>query len=284
LLKNYWKPWAATAVLLLTAAAFFLSGDGSVITTAEDGAVAVSGDLNVGGDLTVNPAMDPRLMALVQDTVAKLTGQLGIKDDQIRTRDDLNRQLTAAVAALVQRRESQVPSNDIDNAMADLAKGDAGPAKRVFREILDRKAAEAREAAMVAAQAAQHLGALAGLDSEQEALIAYQRALELDPDNTVARQQVAAIQKEPGQLRLQAALVPGGEPVHTCFIVYHAGQDIDGNRKEVRRDCTTTVRWTLDAGRYFVRAQAGEATASEEITIEPGAFINRQWLLRQPES
>ncbi|RKZ93607.1 MAG: hypothetical protein DRQ43_07970, partial [Gammaproteobacteria bacterium] len=82
-----------------------------------------------------------------------------------------------------------------------------------------------------------------------------------------------------GKLRLQAALSEGAEPLESCFNVYHAKQDIDGNRVKVNRSCTTTARFTLDAGRYYVYATAGNSSVSEEFDVKPGQLISLRLLL-----
>ena len=51
-------------------------------------------------------------------------------------------------------------------------------------------------------------------------------------------------------------------------------QDLDGNRKRVERSCTTTARFTLNQGRYYVWAETGNATAAAEFDIEPGGLVN----------
>jgi len=61
---------------------------------------------------------------------------------------------------------------------------------------------------------------------------------------------------QPGEIRLQAILDQGGEPIKTCLNVYLPEQDLDGNRKRVTYQCITTARFTLNAGQYFVVATA----------------------------
>ena len=82
-----------------------------------------------------------------------------------------------------------------------------------------------------------------------------------------------------GKLRLQTILTEGADPLESCFSVYHAKQDIDGNRVKINRSCTTTASFTLDAGRYYVYAKAGNSSVSEEFDVKPGQLINLRLLL-----
>ena len=82
-----------------------------------------------------------------------------------------------------------------------------------------------------------------------------------------------------GHLRLQSVLSAGGEPIEACFDVFHAEQDIDGNRTKVDRQCTTTAKFTLNAGRYHVNTWSGEATASNEFEVLPGELASNTMTL-----
>ncbi len=82
-----------------------------------------------------------------------------------------------------------------------------------------------------------------------------------------------------GKLRLQAALTDGADPLESCFYIYHAKQDIDGKRVKVNDHCTTTARFTLDAGRYFVYAKSGDSSVTQEFDVIPGQLINQRLLL-----
>ncbi|MGF1610202.1 MAG: hypothetical protein ACFCUQ_12455 [Kiloniellales bacterium] len=79
---------------------------------------------------------------------------------------------------------------------------------------------------------------------------------------------------EPGTLRVTAALAAGGAPVESCFDVYEAAQDIDGNRRYVSRSCGKTALFTLDPGTYFVQAQSGNAGTADEITVRSAEVID----------
>ncbi len=77
-----------------------------------------------------------------------------------------------------------------------------------------------------------------------------------------------------GILRMQTVLAPGSDPLEACFDVFHPEQDIDGNRVKVDRQCTSTARFYLQAGKYFVNTWYGNAATSDEFEVIPGEFTN----------
>ncbi len=82
-----------------------------------------------------------------------------------------------------------------------------------------------------------------------------------------------------GELRMQTVLTEGTDPIGARFDVYHAAQDIDGKRVHVAYQNTTTARFTLNAGRYFVYVTAGNASANGEFDVTPGQMTNQKLLL-----
>jgi hypothetical protein len=82
-----------------------------------------------------------------------------------------------------------------------------------------------------------------------------------------------------GELRMQTVLTEGTDPIEARFTVYHAAQDIDGNRVRVDYQTDTTARFTLNAGRYFVYVTAGNASANGEFEVMPGQMTNHKLLL-----
>ena len=266
---------ALTLALLLS-----LFGNGNdapdQVATADGGGIAVVGDLRVGGDLTIEQSGDPKLLEYVQQTVGELAAQFNIKDKQIALRDEQTRQLSNTIAVLARARERPDAPAGLEQALAKLQSGDTTAAEAFFRQILERKAAEAKAANQLAARAAQHLGTLLALDDEQGALEVYRQAGSLDPENSEVQARLASITQQPGKFRLQAVLQAGGDPVQSCFHIYHAAQDIEGNRERITYDCTTTARYTLGAGRYFVQVKSGQASTSREFELKAGELINTQ--------
>ena len=96
------------------------------------------------------------------------------------TRRDAALACAKAVAALTQ---STLSGQSKEEALERLKSGDSQGAKDLFQIILDQKIAEGRAANKEAAEAARHLAAIAFVGSTGEALVAYRRAVELDPDN-----------------------------------------------------------------------------------------------------
>ena len=255
---------------------------GDVSVTATEGSVAIGGNVNVGGDLAIHQDLDPVMLQFVEKTVNTLATQLDVKDLQLQGRDEQIQQLTDAVAALAREKGKPDAPPGLDQALAKLEQGDTEKAKAIFQQLIDTKLAQS--ANKEAAAAARHLGALALLNDEQAALKAYQHATELDPENIAAKNQLGYLQKQPGKFRLQSTLAEGGDPLHTCFAVYHPEQDLDGNRVRVNEVCTTTAKFTLNAGRYFVEAVVGDARTSQEFELQPGQLINQSLLLPQTSS
>ncbi|WP_417910398.1 tetratricopeptide repeat protein [Candidatus Electronema sp. PJ] len=110
---------------------------------------------------------------LAEKLLAPLQGQLSAKDEQIKV-------LTEAITAL---SKTGAPAASINDALQALQQGDTAKAQAIFAEVLRSKEAEGRQANKEAAAAARHLGALASITKPKEALLAYQKAVELDPDN-----------------------------------------------------------------------------------------------------
>ncbi|SFO38731.1 tetratricopeptide repeat protein [Nitrosospira briensis] len=95
-------------------------------------------------------------------------------------RRDVVRACAQAVVALT---KVSAPEPQKEEALARLEKGDTQGAKVLFKAVLERKSAEGKASNLEAAEAARHLGALAFYDNTWEALAAYLRAVELDPNN-----------------------------------------------------------------------------------------------------
>ena len=84
-----------------------------------------------------------------------------------------------------------------------------------------------------------------------------------------------------GILRLTAVLADGGKPleVGVAYAVYTAARDTEGNRKRVTHsnEFTGPPRLPLPAGRYFVTAEHGSASADVEVEVTP-AKVTQQIL------
>jgi phage baseplate assembly protein gpV len=82
-----------------------------------------------------------------------------------------------------------------------------------------------------------------------------------------------------GILSLSSVLATGGKPLPSGvrYTVYEAAKEADGNRKRVTYDDGGPVRFPLPAGRYYVTATYGSASASTEVEVT-AAEVTRQAL------
>ena len=143
---------------------------GTMTVTAANGGNATN---IVGNNNTVG---DPNASSNIKEIVATLTHQHQLdsqaKDEQIKA-------LTEAVTALSKDQGVLGTESQVKAAMDTLAQGDTAQAKALFAKAAQKADQEAKEGA----KAYRNLGALAFLDNTQEALQAYRRATQLDPDN-----------------------------------------------------------------------------------------------------
>lgn len=112
------------------------------------------------------------------------------------------KQLENALQALEARAEAGEEPDRIAEAFARLDQNDTSAAEAIFREVLEAKEAEGAAANRQAAEAARHLGALAFLHDTQAALVAYEKAIALDPDNTDGWTQLGHLRRRLGRLEL----------------------------------------------------------------------------------
>jgi tetratricopeptide (TPR) repeat protein len=127
--------------------------------------------IHAGGNVAVTYGMSPEDAGKLAREL--LGPQLAVKDEQIKA-------LTEAITAL---SKTGAPVKSINAALQELEQGNTDKAKAIFAEVLRSKEAEGRQANKEAAAAARHLGALAYMNNPKEALAAYQKAVQLDPDN-----------------------------------------------------------------------------------------------------
>jgi tetratricopeptide (TPR) repeat protein len=127
---------------------------------------------------------------IAEKLLAPLQGQLQAKDEQIKV-------LTEAIAAL---SKTGAPAASINAALQELEQGNTAKAQAIFVEVLRAKEAEGKQANKEAAAAARHLGALAYMNNPKEALLAYQKATELDPDNADGWNRLGALFDRTGEL------------------------------------------------------------------------------------
>ncbi|WP_417911528.1 tetratricopeptide repeat protein [Candidatus Electronema sp. TJ] len=151
----------------------------------------VRGDGNIfsgTGNVAVTYGMSPEDAAKLAREL--LWPQLEAKDEQIKA-------LTEAVTALA---KADAPAKSINEALQALEQGDTAKAQAIFAEVLRSKEAEGRQANKEAAAAARHLGALAFMNDTKAALAAYQKAVQLDPDDVDGWNQLGHLLHRTGEL------------------------------------------------------------------------------------
>ncbi|MCI5183743.1 MAG: tetratricopeptide repeat protein, partial [Candidatus Electrothrix sp. AW1] len=129
---------------------------------------------------------------VARDLLAPLQGQLEAKDEQIKA-------LTEAIQAL---SKADAPTKDINVALRALEQGNTKQAKAIFAQVLQSKETQGEQAIKEAAAAARHLGALASMNSPKEALLHYQKAVQLEPDNAGGWNKLGHLFLRTGELRL----------------------------------------------------------------------------------
>lgn len=126
------------------------------------------------------------MTALRQQYEARIAG---LEQQQQIDRDTIGAQ-NAALRALADRVEQVEPAPRIEDALEKVSQGDTREAETLLAEIGDRKVREhsrhsekGRRAAVEAAEAFRHQGALAQSRSIADAIVSYRRAVELDPNH-----------------------------------------------------------------------------------------------------
>jgi protein O-GlcNAc transferase len=127
---------------------------------------------------------------LAEKLLAPLQEQLQSKDEQIKA-------LTEAFVALP---KTGAPPASINAALQEAEKGNTAKAQAIFAEVLRSKEAEGQKANKEAAAAARHLGALAYMNNPKEALAAYYKAVQLDPDNADGWNRLGILLDRTGEL------------------------------------------------------------------------------------
>lgn len=125
--------------------------------------------------------------------VAELQEQHGLDAQTIKT-------LNSAYATVEEQAQRPQAPPGVEDALAELAAGKTAAAKVILRHTADRKAAEGQIANARAAEAFRQLGAVASLTSAEEALSAYRRAAEFEPNDTWTWIFIARLEQQAGRL------------------------------------------------------------------------------------
>lgn len=154
-----------------------VSGSGIANTgsmTAGEGGTATNivGNNNTVGDVNASA----NIIEIVNTLTQKHQLDSHAKDEQIKA-------LTEAVTALSKGEGILGSKAQTETALAILAKGDTAEAKALFAKAAQQGEQDSQKIDRQTAENYRYLGALAYLDNTQDALAAYRRATELDPDN-----------------------------------------------------------------------------------------------------
>jgi protein O-GlcNAc transferase len=140
--------------------------------------------------------VDPEQLA---ESLAKKFGskQAQFYEEQLQIKDDQIKALSESLTAL---SKAPLAAKTINHAFQALEQGNPNEAKSIFAEIAENKSAEGRKANKEAAAAFRHMGALAFLTDTQEALEAYRKAVDKDPDNADGWNQLGHLLTRIGKL------------------------------------------------------------------------------------
>ncbi|XOF34095.1 MAG: tetratricopeptide repeat protein [Candidatus Electrothrix sp. YB6] len=122
---------------------------------------------------------------------------IALQQKQLEAKDELIKTMTEAITALP---KTGAPPKDINAAYQELEKGNTGKAQDIFAELAAAKEAAGKKNNQEAAEAYRHLGALAYMNKPKEALVAYQKAVQLDPDNTEGLNMLGLLLRRTGEL------------------------------------------------------------------------------------
>jgi protein O-GlcNAc transferase len=167
---------------IVSALANGIASLGNITTTASNAgnAIVTTGDVKIG-------MSDVSVEAIVNTLTNKYQFDTQAKDEQITA-------LTEAVTALSKGQNIYGTEAQVKIALEKLAKGDTTQAKALFANA----AQKVDQDTIQGAQAYRNLGALAYLNNTQEALQAYRRATELDPNNAVGWNKLGLLLKRVG--------------------------------------------------------------------------------------
>ncbi|GAB4182078.1 MAG: hypothetical protein Tsb002_02800 [Wenzhouxiangellaceae bacterium] len=135
---------------------------------------------------------ESKVSADIDSIVKTLTDSHQIDLEQ---RDEVITTLRETVSAL-----AKIDGPGIEEALDQLAEGNTAAAEAIFADILEQNSRLGKTFNQEAAEAARHLGSLAFLHDTQKAIEAYQRAVELEPENAEGWNQLGHLQRRVGEL------------------------------------------------------------------------------------
>lgn len=138
-----------------------------------------------------------KILAEKAEETGSAKAEVSVLRDTVFEKDIQIAGLIGSIEALQKERLEASPEKQatIDDALSHLAEGRTEDATALLRNIAEEKAAAGEAAA-----AYRHLGAMAFLNNTQEALSAYTKAVELDPDDPDGWNQLGHLQLRLGEL------------------------------------------------------------------------------------
>ena len=128
-------------------------------------------------------------------------GKVGQLETALETKEEEKKRLQSALDDLQARQEAEDPPPGIEDALRLIEeKGDSAAAENIFREIAEQKKKEGVAAHRETARALRNLGALAFLHDSEKALVAYNEAVQLDPDDADGWNQLGSLRYRTGQI------------------------------------------------------------------------------------
>ncbi len=151
----------------------------------------------IEGGVHIHPGMTIDVVNEIVQTIIKKEKKVieNRKDQQITDMGQRIKELESVVTAV-----SKQKGPGVDEALAELEKGETAKAEKLFEEIIKSKRQEGDAALKEAAAAARHLGALAFLHDTEKALGAYRQAVDLDPDDPDGWNRLGALLLRTGAL------------------------------------------------------------------------------------
>jgi tetratricopeptide (TPR) repeat protein len=164
------------------------------------GSVSAAGGVAAGGDIrdspiTINQSDNTEILRQgkeTQDLIRQLLAQ-----GPAQAAPEAERRVGEAIGEIARGAEGDARLRD---ALDLLKVSKVAEATRLLRDVAEDKAARIAIDRKEAAAAYRHLGAIAGLGNPKDALEAYQKAIEFDPDDTDSLLWAGWLDKDRGQL------------------------------------------------------------------------------------
>jgi tetratricopeptide (TPR) repeat protein len=194
-----------TTVCLLLSLNFVTCANADTQTTTGDCSPVIytQGKVELNINCHNSQGLTPKDLKRIEGIVSTLIKKNDhAQDKQLQNQGEQIKALANAVAVLTEKSQTNQVGSDSerDAALKALEQGDTSQAKLLFAKAAQKDEQSATQANKQAAANYRNLGALAFLDNTQEALHAYRRATELDPDNADSWNELGHLLKRIGNL------------------------------------------------------------------------------------